>query len=172
MKAMDYFSSPTQFCSNVHCGEGRQHHNIMSSVVPKKEIEESWASERVARFINLFAIIAIRSRVAENCNADVTLEDALTGDKAFRRVGRKRSDVVARCHQNHQVPCGDLQTRRTPRRLTDLVVLVEHAGSILSRGQQGRDGRRHLKDCMARSQHKNLFHSGRSCWRDRYPQNR
>ena len=66
----------------------------MSSVVLKKGPEEPWASERVARFINSsgykkitlksdteLAIIAFRNRVAENCNAEVTLEDAVTGDK-------------------------------------------------------------------------------------------
>ena len=38
--------------------------------------------------------------------------------QAFKRVGRRRSHVVARFHQNHQVPCGELHTRKsekTPR---------------------------------------------------------
>ena len=61
---------------------------MMSSVVLKKGIEEPWASDRVARFVNSLgykeitlksdtepAIIAFRSRVAENCK--VTLEDAV-----------------------------------------------------------------------------------------------
>ena len=66
----------------------------MSSAVSKKGIEEPWASERVARFINSLeykeitlksdtelAIIAFRNRVADNCNAEVVLEDAVKRDK-------------------------------------------------------------------------------------------
>ena len=56
-------------------------------------IEEPRACERAARFINWLAykeitlksdmepaIIAFRKRVAENCNAEVTLEDAVEED--------------------------------------------------------------------------------------------
>ena len=63
-------------------------------VVVKKGIEELWASERVTRFISSLgykeitlesdtepATIAFRNRVAENCKAEVTLEDAVKGDK-------------------------------------------------------------------------------------------
>ena len=63
-----------------------RHQNIMSSVVLKKGIEEPWASERVAGFVNSLgykeitlesdaelAIISFRNRVAENCKAEVTL---------------------------------------------------------------------------------------------------
>ena len=56
------------------------------------------------------------NRVQKSCknlNAEVTLEDAVKGDKTFKRMGRERSDVVARCHQNQQVPCGELHARRT-----------------------------------------------------------
>ena len=38
------------------------------------------------------------------------------------------------------MPCGELHAR-TPRRLLDPAAAVEHAGSILSRCQRGRDGR-------------------------------
>ena len=71
-----------------------RHPNIMCSLVLKTGIEEPWASERVARFINSLgcteialksetepAIIAFRNRVAENCKAEVALEDAVKGDK-------------------------------------------------------------------------------------------
>ena len=74
-----------------------RHQNIMSSVVLKKGIEELCVSERVARFINSLgyteitlksdtgpAIKAFRNRVAENCKAEVTLEDAVRGDKALQ----------------------------------------------------------------------------------------
>ena len=66
----------------------------MSSVVLKKGVEEPWASERVARFTNSLehkeitlksdtepAVVAFRNRVAEKCNAEVTLEDAVKRDK-------------------------------------------------------------------------------------------
>ena len=72
-----------------------RHQNIMSSVVLKKGIEEPWASERVARFINSLgykeiilksdtepATIAFRNHVAEKCNAEVALEEAVKGDKS------------------------------------------------------------------------------------------
>ena len=58
------------------------------------------------------AIIAFRNRVAENCNAEVT---AVKRGHAFKRTGRERSDVVAPVSSDHQVPCGELHTRRTPR---------------------------------------------------------
>ena len=71
-----------------------RHQNIVSSKVLKKGLEERWASERVARFINSSgyreitlksdtepAITAFRNRVAEKSNAEVTLEDAVKGDK-------------------------------------------------------------------------------------------
>ena len=66
----------------------------MSSVVLNKGIEEPWASEGVARFINSLAykeitlksdtepaIIAFINRVVALCKADVTTEDAVEGDK-------------------------------------------------------------------------------------------
>ena len=77
-----------------------RHLNIMSSVVLKKGMEERWASERVARFINSLgykestlksdtepAMIAFRNRAAENCNAEVTLEDAVKRRQAIKRTG-------------------------------------------------------------------------------------
>ena len=44
-------------------------------------------------------------------------------ETSFETDWSKRGHVVARCHQNHQVPCGDLHTRRTPRRLSDVAVV-------------------------------------------------
>ena len=123
----------------------------MRSVVLKKGSEEPWASERVASFIfslgykeitlksdTELSIIAFRNRVAENSNADVTLKNA---EQAFKPPGRKRSDVVACCHQNHQVSCGELHRRRTPGRLPDLAVVGRTCRRILSKCQKGRDGR-------------------------------
>ena len=113
-----------------------RHQNIMSSVVLKRGIEERQASERVARFINSLgykeitlkcdteqAIIAFRNRVDENCKAEVALEDAVKGDKPSNGLVEKRSDVVAQSHQNHEVPCGELHARRTPRRFPNLAVV-------------------------------------------------
>ena len=71
-----------------------RYQNIMSSVALKKGVEEPWTVERVAKFIDLLgyreitlksdtepAIIAFRNRVAEACKAEVTVEDAVKGDK-------------------------------------------------------------------------------------------
>ena len=144
--------------------EDRHQKNIMSSIVQKKGIEEPWASERVARFINSSgykeitlksdtepAISSFRNRVAENCNAEVVLEDAVKGDKPSNGFGRKRSDVVARCHQNHQVPCGELHTRRTPKIILDFAVVGGTCGEHFVQVPEGsRLVGRHLNDCMAR----------------------
>ena len=75
-----------------------RHQNIISNVVLKKGVEESWSIERVATFIDLLryreitlksdtgpAIVAFRNRVqnrvAEMCKAEVTTEDAVQGNK-------------------------------------------------------------------------------------------
>ena len=106
-----------------------RHQNITSSVVLKRGLEEPWASERVTSFINSLrckeitlksdtepAVIAFRNRLAENCKAEVTL-DVVKGDEPSNGF------VVARCHQNHHVPCGELHARRTSRRLSNLAVV-------------------------------------------------
>ena len=90
---MNSLTIPDESVTCIAVKEDR-HQNIMSSVALKKGIEEPWASRRVGRFINSLrckeitlesdtdpAIIAFRNRVAENCNAEVTLEDAVQGDK-------------------------------------------------------------------------------------------
>ena len=76
--------------------------------------------------------MAFRNRVAEHCTVEVTLLDAVKGDKTFKRIGRERSGLVARCHQKHQVPCGGLHARRTPRRLSNLTVVSGTFGKHLS----------------------------------------
>ena len=104
MIAMDYYflkpnstvSSQTIPGESVTCiaVQEKRHQSIMSSVALKEGIEEPWVSERVARFINSLgykqitlksdteaAMIAFSNRVAETCNAEVTLEDAVKGDK-------------------------------------------------------------------------------------------
>ena len=57
-----------------------------------------------------------RNRVAENCHAEVASEDAVKEDKPSNGLVEKADDIVARCHQNHQVPCGEPHTRRTPEK--------------------------------------------------------
>ena len=62
--------------------------------------------------------------------------------QAFKRIGRKRSDFVARCHQNLQVPCGELHTTKNSEKTIRFCRgRWEHAGSILSTCQKDRDGR-------------------------------
>ena len=60
------------------------------------------------------------------------------GDETFERIGREeRSDVVARCHQNHRVPCGELHARRTPRGLPNLPVVGGTCGDYLVQVPEG-----------------------------------
>ena len=141
----------------------------MSGVVLKKGIGQPWASESVTRFINSLGykeitlksdteptIFAFRHRVAENCKAEVTFEDAVKGDKPSNGlVGNAVMLLrgVIRTIKCHVESC-------TPAELREdspiLPLLVEHAGGVLSRCLVGCRS----KDCMARSQHKSLCHSG------------
>ena len=156
------------------------HQNIMSSVVLKKGIEEPWASERVARFINFFgykestlksdtepAIVAFRNRVAENCNAEVATEDAVKGDKESNgflenEIMLLRGFEQSRCHIESRM--------QEPLNYDSLVMpwLVEHAGCIPSRCQKGRDGEDAiLRDCTARSLRKSSSRLEKRCWQDK-----
>ena len=85
------------------------------------------------------AIIASRNRVADYCDAEVTSEDAVKGDKAIKQIGRQRSDVVVRCHQNHQCHVESCTQEELREDSPILPWLVEHARRILSRCQKGRD---------------------------------
>ena len=135
-----------------------RHQDTMSSVVLKMGIEEPWASERVARFIKSLgyneitlksdtepAIFPFRNRVAEKCNAEVALEDAIKGDRPsnglvenalmlLRNAIRTIKCFVAICTQEELREDSPI-----------LPWLVEHAGSTLSRCRQGRDGRTPLE---------------------------
>ena len=127
--------------------------NITSSVVLKKGIEEPWASERMARFINSLgykeitmksdtepAIIAFRSE-AENCNAEVTLEDAVKGDLPSNGLVENAVILlrgVIRTIKCHVESCTQEELRED---FPILPWLVEHVGCILSRCQRGRAGR-------------------------------
>ena len=136
-----------------------RHQNMMSSMVLKKGIEEPWASERVGRFINSSgykeitlqsdtgpATIAFRNRVAENCKAEVALEDAVIGDKlsnglVANAVMLLRGVITAiECHVES---CTQEELREAS---PILPWLVEHAESIFVQGARSRDGRRSLRN--------------------------
>ena len=123
----------------------------MSSVVLKKGIEEPWASERVARFITSLgykeitlksdtepAIIAFRNRAAENCKAEVTLEDAVKRAKPSNGLVENTVMLlrgVIRSIKCHVESCTQEELRKDS---PILPLLVEHAGSSLSRCEKGR----------------------------------
>ena len=131
-----------------------RYQNIMSSVALKKGVEEPWTIERVAKFIDLLgyreitlksdtdpAIVAFRNREAEACKAEVTMEDAVKGDKESNGLIENAVMLIRgiiwtiKCHIES----------RTQEPLNDdshvMPWLVEHAGCILSRCQKGRDGK-------------------------------
>ena len=80
-------------------------------------------------------------RRAENCNAEVTTEDAVRGDKPSNGLVENTVMLfrgVIRTIECHVESC----TREELREDSPILPwLVEHAGSILSRCQKGRDGR-------------------------------
>ena len=127
-----------------------RHQNIMSSAVLKKGIEEPWTSERVTRFINSLgykeitlksdtepATISFRNRAAENCNEEVTLEDAVKGAKPSNGLVENAVMLLRGVIKHHQVPCGELHTRRTPRRLPDLAVAGGTCGKLFVQVPEG-----------------------------------
>ena len=118
-----------------------RHQNIVSSVVLKKEIEEPWASERVARFINSFgykeitlkrdtepAIISFRNRVAENCKVEVALEDAVKGDKLSKGLVENAVMLLRGVIRTIKCHVQSLHARRTPEDSPPLPWLVGHVG--------------------------------------------
>ena len=147
--------------------EDRQH--SMSIVALKKGVEEPWTIGRVATFIDLLgyreitlksdreiAIIAFRNRFAEMCKAEVTtrthqdsnglIENAMMPSepssvtlRAARKSHSATNRLSCRGWWNMQdASCPDVKTVVT--------------------------GRRHVKDCMARSRHKNLSQLVKKCW--------
>ena len=148
------FSSPTLRSVTCVAVKEDRHQNIVSSVVLKKGIEEPWASERVARFIISLgykeitlesdterAIIAFRNRVGGNCNAEVTLEDPVKG--ASLQTGFVKNAVMLLRGVLRTIKCPVESCTQEELREDSPILpwLVEHAGSILSRCQNGRDGR-------------------------------
>ena len=99
-------------------------------------IEEPWASEPVARFINSLgykeitvksdrnlAIIAFRSRLAEDCKAEVLTEDAVKRDEPSNGLVENAVMLLRGVIRTNQEPYGELHTRRTQGRLPDLAVV-------------------------------------------------
>ena len=131
-----------------------RHQNIMSSVALKKGVEEPWTIERVAKFNDLLgyreitlkrdtkpAIIAFRNRVPEMCKAEVTTEDAVTGDKESNWLIENAVMLLRGIIRT--IKCHIKGSTQEPLSDESLVLpwLVEHAGCILSRCQKGRDGK-------------------------------
>ena len=112
-----------------------RHQNIICSVVLKEKNRITmgkWKSGKIHQLVSVERNhVEKRYRAGNNrvqkscscCKAEVTLEDAVKRDEFSKWNGRKRSDVVAWCHQNCEVPCGELYARRTPRRLPNLAVV-------------------------------------------------
>ena len=140
-----------------------RHHNIVSSahqLVGYKEITLKRDTER--------AIVAFRNRV-ENCNAEVTLEDAVKGDKPSNGLVENAvmllRGVISKCHVES---CRQEELREDSQTCRGFWNM---RGASCPGVRRVETVGRHLSDCMARSRHKSLCHSGRRCWGDQYPQN-
>ena len=142
-----------------------RHQNIMSRVVLKKGIEERWRSERVARFINSLEYkeltlkngteptrIAPTNRVAENGNAEVTVEDAVKGDKPSNGLDENAATLLRGIIGTIKCHVESFTQEELREDFPILPWLVEHAESVRRVETVGR----HSKDCMARSLHKSL----------------
>ena len=104
-----------------------------------------WYTESTLKSDTEPAIIAFRNRAAKNCKAEVALKDAVKEDKLsnglvenavmlMRGVIRTIKCYVESCTQEELWEDSPI-----------LPWLVEHAGSMLSRCQKGRDGRTPLE---------------------------
>ena len=126
----------------------------MSSVALKKGVEKPWTIGTVAKFIDLLgyreitlksdtelAIIAFRNRVAGMCKAEVTTEDAVTGDQESN--GLIENAVMLIRGIIRTIKCHNESSTQEPLSDESLILpwLVEHAGCILSRCHNGRDGK-------------------------------
>ena len=127
-----------------------RHQNIMSSVVLKKGMEEPWASERVAGFLNSLGYkeitlrsdaqretIAFRNRVAENCNAEVTLEDAVKGDELSNGLVENAVMVLRGVIRNIKCHVESCTQEELQEDSPILPWLVEHAGELLVQVAEG-----------------------------------
>ena len=160
-----------------------KYQNIMSSVALKKEVQEPWTVERVAKFIDSlgyrevtlksdteYAIMAFRNRVAEVCRAEVTTEDAVKGDK--ESSGLIENAVMLVRGTIRTIKC-HLESRTQEPINDDSPVmpwLVEHAGCILSRCQKVRDGKTPFERLHGKRPTQEFVPFGEKCWQDGLPQ--
>ena len=108
-----------------------RHQNIMSSVALKKGVEEPWTIEKVVKFMDLLgyreitlksdtepAIIPFRNSAAAMCKAEVTMEDAVKGDKESNGLIENAVMLLRGIIRTiNQVPYRKQDTRTTQRRL-------------------------------------------------------
>ena len=85
------------------------------------------------------------------CEAEVASEDAVEGDN--KSNGLIESAVMLIRGIVRTIKCHIDSSTHEPLSDESLILswLVERVGCILSRCQNGRDGKSHLKDCMART---------------------
>ena len=143
---------PDESVTGIAVKEDR-HHNIMSSVVFEEgnrrtfgQVREwqgsstRWYTESTLKSDTKPATIAVRNRVAEVTLKDAVKEDKLSNGLVENAVMLMRG--VIRTIKCHVESC-------TQEELWEdspiLPRLVEHAGSMLSRCQKGRDGRTPLE---------------------------
>ena len=92
------------------------------------------------------AIITFRNRVAENCKAEVTLEDAVKGNKLSNGLAENAVMLlrgVIRTIKCHVESCTQEELREDSQILP---WLVEHAGSICAGARRVETVGRHSKD--------------------------
>ena len=87
------------------------------------------------------AIVAFRNRVAENYYAEVTLEDAVKRDELSNILVENAVMLLCGVIRTIKYRVQSCTQEELPEDCPVLPWLVEHAGSILSRFQKGRDGR-------------------------------
>ena len=141
--------------------------------------------QNMARFINSLgykeitlerdtepAIIVFRNRAAENCNAEVSLEDAVKGDKLSNGLVENAVVLlrgVLRTIKCHVESCTQEELRENS---PVLPWWGEHAGSFWTWRQKGGDCRTPFERLHGEKPTQVFVPFGRRRWRDRYPQNR
>ena len=116
------------------------------------------------------AIIAFRNRVAEVCKAEVTIEDAVKGDKQSNGLIENTVMLICGIHQNQHMSHWHQHTRTTQGRHANAAVVgitcrmhpVQGLKKVVT-------GRHHSSDCMARKRCTTLSHLVRKYWRRKSP---
>ena len=113
------------------------------------------------------AIIAFRNRVAENCKAEVLLEDAVKGNKLSNGLAENAVMLlrgVIRTIKCHVESCTQEELREDSQILP---WLVEHTRTIWFRCQKGRDGRTSFEGLRGKKPTQEFVPlEERRCWRD------